>query len=112
MNENQFYNSTSKVKLMVETILSNINTSFTLSKGRYRRSPRNITVIWPKPNMGWTKINTNDSIKDNLATGGAIAMDHQGEFLSEFSVNLGSGKVLHVELLFIMITSENAVNRD
>lgn len=39
-------------------------------------------------------------------------MDHQGEFLNEFSINLGSGKVLHSELLSIMIRLENAANRD
>lgn len=55
-----------------------------LIEGRYRKTPRIITVIWQKKNLEWTKINMDGSVRDNLAAAGAIARDHQGEFLGAF----------------------------
>lgn len=57
-------------------------------KKRYENTPKIIALFcWRKPHFLWEKINTNDSvrdnlvaIRDNLVSEGAIAKDHHGVF--------------------------------
>lgn len=52
------------------------------------------------------KINTNESIQNNLAVEGGITRDNQGGFLGTLSNYLGHRTMLHVVLISIMISLE------
>jgi ribonuclease HI len=75
------------------------------------RSARIFPVIWKTPVAPWLKVNTNGSVRDGLAACGAIFRDYAGGFCCGFSCRLNVSSVLHLELLAIIISIEQAHQR-
>lgn len=66
------------------------------------RTEQVLQICWDKPELNWSKINTDGSVISSSAGAGGVIRDHNGKWISSFSANLGMADVNQAEAWAIL----------
>ncbi|KAI5432799.1 hypothetical protein KIW84_020200 [Lathyrus oleraceus] len=72
------------------------------------KSPSISEVIWPPPNVGWVKCNTDGTATPTASSSGGVFHNNLGNFVACFAQNLGVVSSLTAEINGVLNTIETA----